>query len=149
MNRLKLESKIIFMSEVRVKIRIINASDEALVRLGQLTKDEIRTYETDALIDTGAVSSVFPIEVVQRLGLFLVRKARATYANNSSENVDVTEAVGIEILGRRVTEETLVLGDEVIIGQTALERTDLLVDCTNHKVIPNPAHPDQPVIKIK
>jgi hypothetical protein len=26
---------------------------------------------------------------------------------------------------------------------------DLQVDCTNHRVIPNPAHPDQPVIKIK
>jgi len=137
------------MGEVRVEIKLINASDEALVRLGQLTKDKVRTYETDALVDTGAVSSVLPIHIVQQLGLFAVRKARASYANNSSENVDVTEAGGIDILNRRVTEETLVLGDEVIIGQTALERTDLLVDCLNRKVIPNPAHPDQPVIKIK
>ncbi len=137
------------MGEVRVKVKLINASDEALVRLGQLAKDKVRTYETDALVDTGAVSSVLPIHIVQQLGLFTVRKARASYANNSSENVDVTEAVGIEILNRRVTEETLILGDEVIIGQTALERTDLLVDCLNRKVIPNPAHPDQPVIKIK
>lgn len=137
------------MGEARVEIKLINASDEALVRLGQLAKDKVRTYETDALVDTGAVSSVLPIHIVQQLGLFTVRKARASYANNSSENVDVTEAVGIEILNRRVTEETLILGDEVIIGQTALERTDLLVDCLNRKVIPNPAHPDQPVIKIK
>ncbi len=137
------------MGEVRVKVKIINASDEVLVRLGQLTKDKVRTYESDALVDTGAVSSVLPIQVVQQLGLFAVRKSRATYANNSGKNLDVTEAVGMEMLGRRVTEETLVLGDEVIVGQTVLERADLLVDCTNHKVIPNPAHPDQPVIKIK
>lgn len=137
------------MGEVRVKVKIINAFDESLARRGKLPVEEIRVYETDALVDTGAVSSVLPIHIVQRIGLELVRKERATYANNSSENVDVTEAVGIEILDRRVTEETLVLGDEVIIGQTALERTDLLVDCTNRKVIPNPAHPDQPVIKIK
>ncbi len=101
------------------------------------------------MVDTGATPSVLPIDVVQRLGLDLVRKERATCANNSSENVDVTEPVSFEFFGRRVTEEALVLGDEVIIGQIALERTDLLVDCTNHRVITNPAHPDQLVIKIK
>jgi len=121
------------MGEVRVKVRIINAIDEGLARRGKLSEDQIRSQEVIAITD----------------GLFLVRKARATYANSSSENVDVKEAVGIEILGRRVTEETLVLGDEVLIGQTALERTDLLVDRVNKRVIPNPAHPDQPVIKIK
>jgi hypothetical protein len=43
----------------------------------------------------------------------------------------------------------MVLGDEVIIGQTILEVLDLQVDCRNQKLIPNPAHPDQPVVKIK
>ncbi len=137
------------MGEVRVKVKMINAGDEAMLRRGKISKEEVRTYETDALVDTGATPSVLPIDVVQRLGLDLVRKERATYAKNSSENVDVTEPVSFEILGRRVTEEALVLGDEVIIGQIALERTDLLVDCTNHSVITNPAHPDQLVIKIK
>jgi clan AA aspartic protease len=137
------------MDEVRVKIKLVNAGDEAMFRRGRISKEEIRTYETNALVDTGAIPSVLPIEIVQKLGLDLIRKERATYANNSSENVDVTEPVSFEILGRRVTEEAFVLGDEVIIGQIALERTDLLVDCVNQKVIPNPAHPDQAVIKIK
>ncbi len=137
------------MGEVRVKVKLINAGDEAMLRRGKISKEEVRTYETDALVDTGATPSVLPIDVVQRLGLDLVCKERATCANNSSENVDVTEPVSFEIFGRRVTEEALVLGDEVIIGQIALERTDLLVDCTNHRVITNPAHPDQLVIKIK
>lgn len=137
------------MGEVRVKVKIINSGDEALARRGKLSKDEIRIYETDALVDTGAIPSVLPIEIVQTLGLDLIRQERATYANNSSENVDVTEPVTFEILGRRVTEEALVLGDEVLIGQIALERTDLLVDCVNRQVIRNPAHPDQAVIKVK
>ena len=137
------------MGEVRVKIKIINSGDEAMFRRGKIAKEEIRTYETDALVDTGAIPSVLPIDVTQALGLDLIRQERATYANNSSENIDVTEPVTFEILGRRVTEETLVLGDEVIIGQIALERTDLLVDCPNRQLIRNPAHPDQLVIKIK
>jgi len=137
------------MGEVRVKIKIVNAGDEAMFRRGKLSKEEIRTYETDALVDTGAIPSVLPIEIVQALGLDLIRQKRATYANNSSENADVTEPVTFVILGRRVTEEALVLGDEVLIGQIALERTDLMVDCTNQRVIRNPAHPDQLVMKIK
>ncbi len=137
------------MGEVRVKIKIINAIDEGLFRRGKISKDEIRVYETDALVDTGAIPSVVPIEIVQKLGLDLIRQERATYANNSSENVDVTELVTFEILGRRVTEEALVLGDEVLIGQIALKRTDLLVDCANQRVIRNPAHPDQIVMNVK
>jgi clan AA aspartic protease len=137
------------MGEVRVKIKIINAIDEGLFRRGKLLKEEIRFYETDALVDTGAVPSVLPVEIVQKIGLEIIRKERATYANNSSENVDVTEPVTFEILGRRVTEEALVLGDEVLIGQIALERTDLLVDCPNQRLIKNPAHPDQLVMSIK
>ncbi|MCP4701507.1 MAG: clan AA aspartic protease, partial [Gammaproteobacteria bacterium] len=54
-----------------------------------------------------------------------------------------------ELEGRDTLEEALIIGDEVLIGQTVLEKLDLLVDCQNRKVLPNPAHPDQPVSKIK
>jgi hypothetical protein len=46
-------------------------------------------------------------------------------------------------------EEALVLGDEVIVGQTVLEKLDLLPDCARHQLIANPAHRDQPVTKVK
>jgi predicted aspartyl protease len=137
------------MGEVRVKVTLTNAGDEVMVRRGLLTADKIRSYEANAMVDTGAVRSVLPINVVQRLGLATVRRTRATYANDITEDVDITEMVGFDLIGRRTTEETLVLGSEVLIGQTVLESLDLQVDCTNHRVIGNPAHPDQPVIKIK
>jgi predicted aspartyl protease len=137
------------MGEVRVTVKLTNAVDEAMVRRGLLTADKIRSYEAEALVDTGAVRSVLPIHVVQRLGLSTVRKTRATNANHLTEDVDITEMVGFDLVGRRTTEETLVLGSEVLIGQTILESLDLFVDCLNHRVIPNPAHPDQPMIKIK
>src|SRR5688572_20273838 len=138
-----------FIGEVRVKVKLTNAVDEVVVRRGLLAVDKIRSYEANALVDTGAVRSVLPREVVQQLGLAAVRKARATYANDLSEDVDISEIVGIELLGRRTTEETLIVGSEVLIGQTVLESLDLQIDCTNNRVVGNPAHPDQPVIKIK
>jgi hypothetical protein len=73
----------------------------------------------------------------------------AQYADGRQEPVGVTNPLFIEIAGRDTTEECLVLGDEVLIGQTVLEKTDLLVDCANQCVMPNPAHPDEPVLKIK
>jgi hypothetical protein len=53
------------------------------------------------------------------------------------------------MMGRDTLEEALVLGDEVLIGQTVREKLDLLADCPNRRLIPNPAHPDQPVSKVK
>ena len=54
----------------------------------------------------------------------------------------------VEINGRDTLEEALVLGDEVLIGQTVLEKLDLFVD-SRGRLIPNPAHPDQPITKVK
>lgn len=137
------------MGEVRVTVRLTNAVDEALVRRGLLAAEKVRAYEADAHVDTGAVKSILPVQVVQQLGLAIVGKTRARYANDSGEDVDITEMVGIEINGRRTTEEALVLGSGVLIGQTVLESLDLLVDCVSHRLVPNPEHPDQPVINVR
>lgn len=137
------------MGEVRVKVTLTNALDRALARRGQIDAAAIRSYEADALVDTGAVSSVIPQHVMAQLGLEADGQRVAEYADGRNEVVDLTEPVTFEIIGRRTTEGAMVLGDEVLIGQTVLEVLDLLVDCNNRKVIPNPAHPDQPVVKIK
>lgn len=137
------------MGEVRARFRLTNALDEALARRGQLRADQVRVYETQGLVDTGAVRSVLPIHVVQRLGLAIRGQRLAEYADGRKEVVGVTEPVIIEWEGRDTLEEALVLGDEVSIGQTVLEKLDLFVDCINNRLVPNPAHPDQPVSKVK
>jgi len=90
-----------------------------------------------------------PPFVADSLGLGRPFRQMAEYADGRMEEVDVTEPVLMEIRGRKVYEECLVLGDEVLIGQTALEKTDLHVDCRNGCLLPNPAHPNQPVVKVK
>lgn len=50
---------------------------------------------------------------------------------------------------REELKDAMVVGDEVLIGQTALEKLDLFVDYVNQRLVPNPAHPDQPVSKVK
>ncbi len=137
------------MGEVRVKARLTNAVDEALVRRGMLKPDQVRTYQADALIDTGAVRVVLPSHVASRLGLEARGQRVAEWADGRKEAVSVTEPLVVEVEGRDTLEEALVVGDEVLIGQTVLEKLDLFVDCQRGRLVPNPAHPDQPVTKIK
>ena len=137
------------MGEVRVIARLSNEFDLGLARRGQLPADQVRRYEADALVDTGAVRCVLPSHVVKRLGLEIIGQRVAEYADGRLEPVGLTESVSVEILGREEWENAMVLGDEVIVGQTALEKMDLFVDPVNRRLIPNPAHPDQPVSKLK
>jgi len=137
------------MGEVRTEVTLTNAIDEALVRRGQLTREQVGIYTADALVDTGAVRTVLPIHVVEQLGLAIVGERVAEYADGRKDAVGLTEPVKIDINGRSTVEEALVLGDEVIIGQTVLETIDMQVDRANRRLVPNPAHPDQPVVKIK
>jgi clan AA aspartic protease len=134
------------MGEIRAKVILTNALDEQLFRC---KKSAVRRYEADALIDTGAVRSVIPAQVMEKLGVLTRGKRVAEYADGRKETVGITGPIIFDILGRDTLEEALVLGDEVLIGQTVLEKLDLLADCANRRLIPNPAHPDQPVTKVK
>jgi clan AA aspartic protease len=137
------------MGEVRAKVKLTNAVDEALHRRKQLPRDQIRSYEADAMVDTGAVRTIIPTKVLERLGLAIRGQRVVEYADGRKESVGSTEPIVVDLLGRDTLEEALVLGDEVLIGQTVLEKLDLLVDCANQRLIPNPAHPDRPVTKVK
>jgi clan AA aspartic protease len=137
------------MGEVRVKVKLTNALDEALLRRKQIRPDQVRTYEADALVDTGAVRTIIPSQVVEKLGIQIRSNRVAEYADGRTDTVGLTEPLIIDLLDRDTSDEALVLGDEVLIGQTVLEKLDLLVDCARQKVIRNPAHPDQAVTKVK
>ena len=137
------------MGEVRIKAKLTNAVDEDLVRRGILKVEQVRTYEADALVDTGAVRTILPQHVVDRLGLAVRDQRVAEHADGRKDVVSVTGPLIIDLEGRDTLEEALVLGDEVLIGQTVLEKLDLFVDCQRQRLVPNPAHPDQPVTKVK
>ena len=137
------------MGEVKVKVKLSNVVDIYLLRQGKITADEVRSCELEAVVDTGAVNSVIPREIADKLELAVLKRERAQYANSYQEEVDVATPILVEIAGRTTTDEPFILGNEVLIGQTVLEKTDLLVDCLRQRVIPNPEHPDRPIMKIR
>jgi clan AA aspartic protease len=134
------------MGAVYVRVRLSNAVDVERVRRGLGTIDQVRSCEVDALVDTGATRSAVPLEIVESLGLTIMAKAVGRLADGSSSGVGICSPIGFEIMGRETFEEAYVMGDEILIGQTTLEATDLLVDCKNQRVIGK--HPEGPVFRL-
>jgi clan AA aspartic protease len=136
------------MGQVHVPVVLINYREEVLARLGQFDANQIHRYETEALIDTGAVRSVIPPAVADRLGLVRLDRTEAKYANSGVEEVDVTEVFTVEILGRRTRTTAMVLGEHVLLGVTVLEELDLAVDTARQRLTPNQGTWDQPVFRV-
>lgn len=137
------------MGAVWTQVKLTNAVDDELVSRGLLAPRLLRKVEAEGLIDTGAVHLVIPEKILEQLGLRIRGQQLVRYANSSQETVGVTGPVLLECQGRNTVDEALVVGDEILIGQVILEKLDLLVDCKNQRLIPNPAHPDYPVTYIR
>jgi clan AA aspartic protease len=136
------------MGAVKVKVLLSNGADEALVRSGQLRPEDVRRYEGEALVDTGAVKCVIPAPIMQQLGLTSIGKTPVKYADGRIEYVEKAGPITVRIQDRDSNEDAYVLGDEILIGQTALESMDLRVDCLNQTLVQNPEHPNGPVFRV-
>jgi predicted aspartyl protease len=144
----KILDKEVKMGAVRVSVKLTSAFEEGLVRGGSLHPKHLHTYEAIGLVDTGALTLVIPQEAVEYLGLKIEGTQVARFANGEQEVLGLTEAVKIQCQGRSAVLQALVVGDEILIGQVVLELMDLLVDCKNQQLIPNPKNPDYPVAMI-
>ena len=136
------------MGQVHVQVILTNHREEVMARLGQLDANRVHRYETEALIDTGAVRSTIPAAVAERLGLFRLRKTDAKYADGRVEEVDMTEAVTVEILGRETEMNPMILGEQILLGVMVLEGLDLMVDCNRNRLVPYQGTWDQPVFRV-
>jgi clan AA aspartic protease len=118
-----------------------------LADAGSLDIARVRSCEVEAMVDTGAVRSVIPEAIARQLGVPAIRFKTVAYADGRRESVPLAGPLVFDIGGRDTFDDAYVLGDEVLIGQTVLEKMDLLVDCTRQRLIP--AHPEGPVNKLK
>ena len=138
-----------YMGEVRVKVKLSNVADQSAAAEGRIPKDQVRMVEADALVDTGAVRSCVPAPLLERLGIQPHQRMIVEYADGRKDAVGIAYGVLFDVMNRASSDDALALGDEVLIGQTLLEKMDLLVDCARQQVVPNPAHPDVAVNKLK
>ncbi len=135
------------MGEGRVKVKLSNVADLALAAAGQLRPEQIRHVEVDAMVDAGAVRSCIPAPLLERLGIKPYDQVAVKLADDRKSQVSIADGVRFEIMQRCSSDDALVLGDEVLIGQTLFGKMDLLVDCTRQRLVP--AHLEGPVNNLK
>ena len=139
------------MGEIVTRVELENATDRGNVRLGLREEASVRRTSVDGIVDTGAVLSMLPQNVVERLGLPIHGKVVVSYADERKEERDVAGPLGIRV-GNRAMNTDCVVGpplSEPLIGQIVLEGLDLVADCTNRTVGPRPESPDYPLLKMK
>jgi predicted aspartyl protease len=88
--------------------------------------------------------------VAAKLGAPVIRKRRVRVADGGSIDADVVGPLQVEVLGRDVTAEALVLpaGSRPLLGAVQLELMDLVVVPRTGEVIPDPENPDGPVLPV-
>jgi clan AA aspartic protease len=138
------------MGKVMVKIKLSNLVDEKMVERGLLRPEEVRTLEVEGLVDTGATALAIPADVAEKLGLTEIRRVDIGLADGTRRQIPVVDGVSIEILGRGMSGDAFVLpaGSTPLIGQIELERLDLVVNPKSRELMPNPAHPDGPLLDL-
>ena len=136
------------VGEVRVSAVLRNGADAARRRAGELAAGEVREQAHEAVVDTGAVRLVIPRTVAESLGLPKFDTQPVRLADGGRRDLDVVGPVEIELEGRKMMADALTAGQEVLIGQTILEMTDLWVDCRNLRLVPNPNHPNGPASRL-
>src|SRR5207244_12783549 len=132
------ENPTAYMGEVRTKVKLFNNADANAAAEGKLATEKVRVIETDAMVDTGAVRSCIPALLLEQLGIRPYDRVTVELADGRKSDVGLADGVRFEIMERRSSDDALILGDEVLIGQTLLGKMGLLVDCTHHRLVRDP-----------
>ena len=139
------------MGEIVVAVELENPVDRGLFERGQGDESDIRRTTVEAIADTGAVISMLPQNVVERIGVPTQRTVVVTYADDRKEERPVAGPVTMKI-GNRFMNTDCVVGpplSQPLVGQIVMEALDLVADCTNRTLTPRPESPDYPLLNMK
>jgi len=128
------------MGHVKTKIIIRNLYDVERLAEGEISAEDVRQEELEALVDTGATSMCLPASTIRRLGLRKIDECDIRTANGIVRRSVYT--ADIEALGRRSPFQVTEVPDDcpALIGVIVLEAFDLVVDPTTETLTTNPAH---------
>src|SRR5262249_30805413 len=139
------------MGEIKVKVRLENHGDRALFKAGRISEKEIRVREIDAVVDTGAVITLLPQDLVEDLGLEIIDRTLVTLADERRVEMPRAGAITLTVAGRTMNTDCLVgpPGCEALVGQLVMEELDLIPDPFLRTLTPRPESPLRPTLKLK
>ena len=139
------------MGEIVVDVELENPGDRALFERGYGRESDIRRSTVKAVVDTGAVMSMLPQNVVERIGVGIHGTAIVTDGDDGQEERPIAGPLTLRICNRLMSTDCVVGPplSEPLVGQIVLEALDLIADCTNRVLTPRPESPDYPLLKLK
>jgi len=139
------------MGVVTVRVELENFVDRTRANDGSLAGSEVRSFETLAMVDTGAVMNMLRQDVIEHLGVPVKDHAVITLEDERRTEMPVASGVTFKVSGRSTTLPCLVgpPRSEAFLGQILLAVLDLVVECPGGRVFPNPESPIYPSLKPK
>lgn len=126
------------MGLIHTKITLSNALDSRL-----------SSYETDALVDTGALHLCLPEHVAVQLKLPTLQEREVSRADGKVHRCPYVGPVEVAFGDRRCFVGALVLGEEVLLGAVPMEDLDLIISPASRTVVVNPETPNIPGSVVK
>ena len=137
------------MGLVYAEIELINAGDLEAARRGFIKTTEVRRIVVSALVDSGASMLVIPEAVRLQLGIEILSREVAEYANGRLEEVPVAGPIELRFANRRTVADAVVIGSEVLLGAIPMEAMDVVIHPRTRQLTANPANPTMPKVIIK
>jgi clan AA aspartic protease len=138
------------MGRIITTLVITNRVDEALSERGFVPKDEVRSVTlNNVLIDTGATTLCLPADIIDQLGLEILKTVEVETATGISQ-ARIFQDAKISILGREGTFECLELpgGQSPLLGVIPLEALGIELDLQNQVLKVLPISPTQTYLTI-
>jgi predicted aspartyl protease len=132
-----------------MKLELANYSDIVMVERGHATPNEVRRFEVEGYVDTGAAQLVIPASAMNALGLQESWHAKVKYADGHTASRPVVKNVWLRLCDRESVFSAIVEPgrDTALIGAIVMEALDLVVDCVTQTL--HPRDPQQMLAEIE
>jgi clan AA aspartic protease len=138
------------MGKIITTLVITNRPDEVFAKRGVIAHDEIRSVTlNNVLVDTGATTLCLPADIIEQLGLEILRTVDVETATGISQ-ARIFQDAKISLLGREGTFECLELpgGRSPLLGVIPLEALGIELDLQNQILKVLPISPTQTYLTI-
>ncbi len=138
------------MGKIITTLTIINRADQVVAARGFIPAEQVRTVMLDnVLVDTGATTLCLPANIIEQLGLELLKEVNVETANGIGKARIFRDAT-ILLCGREGTFECLELpgGNNALLGVIPLEALGIELDLKNQKLVPLPISPTETYLTI-
>jgi predicted aspartyl protease len=129
------------MGKIIVKIKVANLIHERMAQQGLIPADQVRSIETEALVDSGATLLCLRKSLIDELQLTPVKQKLAKTSNGPvMRTIYSTASVYLE--DRFAHVDVSEIGEDCpnLLGQLPLQFMDWVIDPKNERLIGNPEH---------